>query len=271
VNKILTIATCQHAVCGNVELNLATILQQIKTAKNKKAEIVHFPECSLTGYGGIDIPEIRKKDYALPLLAVEKVKVLAEELKIYVILGSHHFENHQSKPKNSLYVINRKGEIEYRYDKQILAGTTGSEDHLYYSKGDKPVIFEIDGIKCGLLICHEWRYPELYRDYKKLGAEIIFHSWYDGGLTEAEYLTKGKSEGELIIGAVKGYAANNYLWVSGSNTSKKESCFPCFVVRPDGEIAHKSIRNRSSVLVSKINLKQKFEDPSYYGRQRFFR
>ena len=270
-NKILTIATCQFPVSGDVIENLSNILRQIQTAAPKQAELVHFPECCLTGYGGIDIPEIRKEDYTQLPLAVEKVKTLARQLGIYVILGSHHFEKSYYKPKNSLFLINRKGEIENRYDKQILAGTTGIEDHLYYSPGKGPVLFEIRGIKCGLLICYEWRYPELYREYKKLGVELMFHSWYSGGLKREEYFSVGRDEGEVIIGSVRGYAANNGFWISGSNTSKRESCFPCFVVSPDGNIFNKSSRNRSSVLISKINFNWKFDDPSFFGRQRFIK
>ena len=64
-------------------------------------------------------------------------------------------------------------------------------------------------------------------------------------------------------------AANNYLWISGSNTSRKESCFPAFVVRPDGRIHGKLARNRQGVLISRIDLDTTFVDPSGHLRNRF--
>jgi len=268
-NRKLTIATCQFDVCGDVHRNLSVILHQILKAKSKKADIVHFPECSLTGYGGIELPEIHAEDYPHLLPALNKVQLAARQYGIYVILGAHHFDKHLDKPRNSLYVINVQGQIVARYDKRILTGTDGTMDHLYYSPGKDPVIFQLNGINCGLLICHEWRYPELYREYKKSGVELVFHSWYDGGLDINTFKSEGKYEGELILGSIKGYAANNYLWVSGSNTSKKESCFPGFIVQPNGMILNKGHRNRQEVRITEIDFDQQFDDPSFYGRKRF--
>ena len=164
-------------------------------------------------------------------------------------------------------LLDETGDIAARYDKRILAGTNGTLDHLHYSHGEKPVLVMLNGVQCGLLICHEWRYPELYRQYKRMGAQVIFHSWYDGGLTKEEFQIKGRDEGELIVGAVRGYAANNYLWISGSNTSNRQNCFPSFTVRPDGVIHSKYVRNRSGVLISEIDLGLTYNDPSFYGRQ----
>lgn len=266
----LAIATCQHDVSGNVSQNLISILAQIKEAKSSQADIVHFPECSLSGYGGLDIPIIKRNDYAYIEKAIQGIRALSQSLEINVILGTHHFEEGENgKPKNSLYFINKAGEVEARYDKRILTGSGDTMDHAHYSKGEKPVVFHINGIKCGMLICHEWRYPELYREYKKSGVEIIFQSWYDGGLDIEAYEEEGILAGELIVGYIKGNAANNYLWISGSNTSSQESCFPSFIVQPDGKIKSKLTRNKPGVLVNSINLDQKFEDPSFFGRQQF--
>lgn len=265
----LNIATCQFDVTGDVNNNLEQILKQTKKAKSKNADVVHFPECCLTGYGGIHLDQIRKEDYDHLVPAIEEVKFHAGLLGIYIILGAHHFMEGLSKPRNSLYVINSGGRIETRYDKRILAGTDGTSDHLYYSAGEKPVIFQLNGIRCGLVICHEWRYAEFYREYKGLGAEVIFHSWFDGEFDEETYKAEGKAEGELIVGAVKSYAANNYLWVSGSNISTKQSCFSSFVAGPDGQILNKAPRNKPHVLISEIDLNQKYIDPSFYGRKRF--
>lgn len=40
--------------------------------------------------------------------------------------------------------------------------------------GDKPGIFELEGIKIGVGICVDLRYPEYFRELVKLGAEVIF-------------------------------------------------------------------------------------------------
>lgn len=262
-------ATCQFDVCGDVDENLRAILEQIQFAKEHRADIVHFPECSLTGYGGWDIPKITRSDYTAIQEALAQIQSHADSLGINVIVGSHHYDQEEGKPKNCIYLINKKGEVETRYDKRILTGTDGTMDHLHYSHGNSPIVFNLSGIKCGMLICHEWRYPELYREYKKLSVDLLFQSWYDGGLDHEQYLTEGKIAGELILGATRGNAANNYFWISGSNTSKKESCFASFVIQPDGGIFKELTRNKPGVLISEIDFEEKFEDPSFYGRMRF--
>ena len=267
----LSIATCQFDVGGDVDQNLHQMLRQIKTAGNKSVDVAHFPECCLTGYGGIQLQNIRRADYQQLPAAIEKIQQQASKFGLFVIFGSHYFIESADKPRNSLLVINPVGQIEARYDKRILTGAPGSMDKKYYSAGEDPVCFEIGGISCGLVICHEWRYAEFYREYKKLGVELIFHSWFDGGLNDQDYKKLGMEEGELIVGAVKGYAANNYLWVSGSNISSRQSCFSSFVAQPDGQIHSKAPRNKSHILISKIDLTRGFTDPSFYGRQRFLK
>jgi len=264
----LTIATCQHPVDGDIRSNLLSVVKLVRSAKSKGADIAQFSECNLTGYAGLDFKEINRNDRPVINDALEQLKALAGSLKIWLIIGAHHFNNGKQKPYNSLYLINDRGEIQDRYDKRLLAGTGVELEHLHFAHGKRPVIFNILGVNCGLLICHEWRYPELYREYKGLKADLVFQSWYDGNLSTARYRSEGKELGELITGTVRGNAANNYLWISGSNTSKKESCFPSFVVRPDGKVSGKLSRNRSGVLITKIDLKKSFADPSAHLRDR---
>lgn len=268
-SRKITIAACQHDVSDDISKNLSAIREQIVNAKSREAQIVHFSECNLTGYGGIDLAKITKEDFGIVEDAISAIQEQAKELQIGVIFGCHFFVAENEKPRNALFYVNKDGAIGARYDKRILAGAPGELDHKYYSSGDQPGVFEINGIKCGLLICHEWRYPEFYREYKRLGVDILFHSWYDGSLDESAYLSEGKHAGELIVGYVKGNAANNYMWISGSNTSKRESCFPSFIARPDGRIAAKLTRNEPGALICTLDLEQQFEDPSYFGRQRF--
>ena len=64
------------------------------------------------------------------------------------------------------------------------------------------------------------------------------------------------------------YAANNYQWISCSNTSASESCWASFVVRPDGVIVGKLDKNKPGILVTKIDLEQAFYDSTRAWRNR---
>ena len=264
----LTIATSQFNVSSNVKGNLKIILNQMKEAKSKNADIIHFPECCLVGYGGIDFFDYKSHDEKILKQALKQITDAARDLNIWVIVGSHHFIKNQVKPFNSLYIINNKGEIIDRYDKRYLTGVEGEMDQKYYSSGTKSVVFNLKGISCGVLICHEWRYGELYREYCALGAEIIFQSFYDGNLSPEEYIEEAKEQGKVIPGTMRGNAANNYLWISSCNISNKESTFPSFVLQPDGGMYNKLKRNIPGVLVSVIDFEREFADLSRHWRTR---
>lgn len=259
-------ATCQYPVDRDIERNLTYTLLQMEIAQSRGADIVHFSECSLSGYASMDFSHIRDQDERLLQHALEQVREKARELNLWVIPGTHHFTKEQTRPYNSLFVINNHGEIQGRYDKRLLTDGDAGSDRNHYMPGSGPLTFRINGVNCGLLICHEWRYPEIYREYMRMNTELVFQSWYDGNLTTRDYRENGKELGGLIVGTVKGNAANNHLWISASNTSRRESCFPSCMIRPDGIIQDKLKRNVQGVLISQLDTEKEFPDPSAHLR-----
>ncbi len=267
MSQKLRVATSQFDIETSISKNLEAMKEHIVLASEKEAHIVHFPECCLSGYGGFDFVEILPETEAQIKKGISEIQQLAKQLQLWTIFGTHYFEGNQEKPYNCLFVINQNGEIETRYDKRLLS----EYDLDWYSAGNIPGTFEIKGIKCGLLICHEWRYPELYRQCYHLGVQLLFQSWYDGNYTEDDYKTEGKNLGEVITGFVRGNAANNYLWISASNTSKKEQGFPAFVCRPDGSVNGKLTRNKSGLLLTEIDAHSGFMDLSKHLRDKVSR
>ena len=264
----LMIATCQFPVSADISKNGAYMMNQMTVAANQNADVAHFSESSLSGYAGIDLNKIDRKNNSQMREELEKISALAAKLKLWAIVGGHQFEGRQKKPYNCLWIINSQGEQVGRYDKRFCTGKAGREEHYHYKPGRHAVQFRINGIPCSVLICHEWRYPELYREQLRMGTKILFQSWYDGNLSNAAYLKEGQEMGSLIIGTVRGSAAHNQLWISASNTSRRESCFASFVVRPDGRMVHQLKRNVAGVLMTRINTRQKFSDPSGPWRKR---
>ena len=267
MSRKLNIATSQFAVDGDVGKNLSMMRKQIRLAAENKADVIHFSECCLSSYAGIDFEAFTSEANTKIQNGINTIRELAQRYNIWVIFGTHLFEGNVDKPFNSLFVINSKGAIDTRYDKRLLS----EFDMDWYTAGTEPGLFSIKGIECGLLICHEWRYPELYRQYYKLGVEILFQSWYDGNYSEEEYESEGKNLGEIIPGFVRGNAANNKLWISASNTCKRQQSFPAFVTRPDGVVHGKLNRNRSGVLISEIDPDEKYSDLSGHLRDKVSR
>jgi len=133
-----------------------------------------------------------------------------------------------------------------------------------------------------VLICYEYAFPELYREYKRRGVQLVFHSFHAGHARRAQVrrmgrdvgrgfhgLNKGSSYPEIRMPAsVQAASTANYVWVSCSNTSARHSCFPSFFVRADGIITGRLKRNRAGILLSTVNTKQKLYDGTVDWRDR---
>ena len=63
-------------------------------------------------------------------------------------------------------------------------------------------------------------------------------------------------------------ASNNHVWISCSNSSARESCWPAFVVRPDGVVSGKLRRNVAGVLVTEIGANDRYYDSTAAWRGR---
>ena len=105
--------------------------------------------------------------------------------------GSAHRFSEVSAPHNSLYVISDGGEVITRYDKRFLGGT----DLDHYSPGSHFSTWELDGIRCGALICYDYRFPELYRQYVSLGVQVMFHSFHAGNASAERVAAIGAAIG----------------------------------------------------------------------------
>src|SRR5262249_46239794 len=121
-------------------------------------------------------------DWARLETATRRVLDVARRTGIWIILGSTHRLTGRHKPHNCVYVINSSGAIVDRYDKMFCAGDKSGRrgDLAHYSPGDHFVVFTVKGVRCGVLICYEYAFPELYREYKRLGVQLIFHSFHAG-------------------------------------------------------------------------------------------
>ncbi len=74
--------------------------------------------------------------------------------------------------KNTSLVFDRTGNEIARYDKVHLFSPTRENER--FRPGDRPVLFTLDGVRCGVVICYDIRFPEFIRRYALSGAEILF-------------------------------------------------------------------------------------------------
>jgi predicted amidohydrolase len=280
------VATCQFPVTAQIAANLACVKQQMRAAVERGADVVHFPEAALSGYAGTDFDSFAGFDWDELRQATAEVLDCARAIGVWVVLGSAHRLTGEHKPHNSLYVINGEGEIVDRYDKRFCSGPPDerSGDLRHYSPGDHATVWTINGVRCGALICYDYRFPELYREYKRQGVELVFHSFHAGNASAKRMTAIADAIGPELAAlngaatftypgitmpaAMTAAAACNHVWISCPNSSKRQSCWPAFAVRADGVTTGRLRRNSAGVLLTTVDTEQALYDSTAAWRDR---
>jgi predicted amidohydrolase len=248
----IQIATCQFGVSADIEANAAAIRKQMQQAAEKDADIVHFSECALSGYVSVDFKSF--SDYNWDLLKDKILEIidLAGQLKVWVVLGSSHRLTDPNMPHNSLYLISPEGKLVDRYDKRFCTHI----DMDNYTPGDHFVHFNINGVKCSLLICFDLRFPELYRALYKDGVKCVFQSFYNAR-------QKGPSiHSEIMRQTMQTNAANNGFWVSMTNSCGWFCPYPSCFIQPDGRIVEQLPEHTEGLMINTVDLNENLYDPS---------
>jgi predicted amidohydrolase len=227
-------------------------------AHRRRAQVVHFPECALSGYPGAEKFSFRGYDWEKLRAETRAIMELAGKYRQWVVLGSSHRLTGGHRPHNCLYVINPRGKIVDRYDKRFCTGG----DLKHFSPGGHFVTFKVNGVKCGLLVCYDMRFPEVYREYKRMGVQLMLHSFHNA---------HGEKRGiwaDIMPPSLMCRAATNYMWVSANNPSAYYQQWPSMLIQPDGMVVGRLRQNCAGVLVADVDTRRKLYDASGPYRRR---
>jgi deaminated glutathione amidase len=156
---------------------LAHVLPLVREAAAGGARLVATPE-------GTNILQ-RDRETLLPLLrpmeddvVVAGLRAAASELGVWVLIGSALVKRADGKAANRLVLISPDGAIAATYDKLHmfdvdLPGAPPTRESATYQAGDRAVTHDIDGLKFGLTICYDLRFPALYRALAVAGAHVL--------------------------------------------------------------------------------------------------
>ena len=219
---------------GEVDENFLTAARLIEAAQNSDA--ILLPELWSTGYYPTPVEDFADVDGRR---TTEFICAAAKKFSVNIIGGSVIVDS-GGKIFNRCMVANRRGEISASYDKTHLF-SFAQEDKVF-SAGDKISVVELDGVKCGLAICYDLRFPEFIRKIALAGAEIIFipAAWSLKRLTPRQILTKAR-------------AIENQVFVVFANSSGKSE-----IINPRGEVITESGRGEE-ILSAEINLNERAE------------
>lgn len=150
---------------GDTKSNLLKTKELIRRSVKSGAEIVVFPEMSLTGY----FASKKYLDATLQLNSKEVLEIvkLSEELGVTIIFGI----GEQSDDKYYItQIVAQEGELIGCYHKHNVI----NDEANIFELGKELSTFSIGEIKFGITICADIDRPELFREYADRGCNVVF-------------------------------------------------------------------------------------------------
>jgi len=209
-------------VAGDVEGNRRRGVEMVRTAA-KQAEVIVLPEIWTTGYSLKNLDKWAEEENGP---TVSELAAVARSAQVTVIAGSIPHK-HLGQIYNSVFVINRAGELVSDYQKLHMCSIFNEE--LFFVPGKRRTVFSIDGVTGGVAVCYDLRFPELFRDMVLDGARVIF--------VPAEWPTVRGNHWRVLNQA---RAIDNQVFICAANCVGKHRDMEFYghsmVIAPDGEI-----------------------------------
>lgn len=228
-------ACVQLRSSDDVADNIRTASELIREAKAKGADFVATPENTtlMAPDGGAKLERsfAEDTDPALPAF-----RGLAEELGIWLLIGSLAIKTSKAKTANRSFLVDPKGRIAARYDKIHLFDTDPGAGESYRESntvagGGRAVTADLPWGKLGLTICYDLRFPRLYRTLAKAGAFML-------SVPSAFTETTGKAHWHVLLRA---RAIENGAFViapaqGGMHANGRATYGHSLIIAPWGEI-----------------------------------
>ena len=163
-----------NSITGNVQANIEKVNKLVTQNLEKDTDVLILPEVWTVGW---DCEEFSKSAQNLKDSSVIAfLSELAKKYNMHIIGGSFIRKTDDGKLYNSCPVFDRSGKLVALYDKNHLYSYCGCTEGKYITPGNNGVIVDIEGIKTGLTICYDIRFPELYREYRKMGVQLFVNA-----------------------------------------------------------------------------------------------
>jgi predicted amidohydrolase len=245
------IALASPRVASTLDEGLDKIKRFLSEASTQGAEIACFPEAYLPGLRGQDF-EVLPWDQTQQERALQAVAQWARTYSVATILGMERLT--EAGRQIAALVIDAQGQIRGYQTKNQLDPT---EDQ-FYAPGNTRQIFEVNGVKFGVAICHEgWRYPETVRWAAARGAKIVFHPQHTGAEREGVRLTEwGAASNPYYEKAMMMRSRENTIYFASINYALRFQESATSLIAPSGECQAYLPYGHEGVLVQAINVEE---------------
>lgn len=236
----MKIGAYQFPVGKEIEENLKQLEEGARAAAREGVRIVAFGECALTGYPENDTEHIRAISECPIDEYLQKVGAISKEFGMFLLFGSVRKRSYGWT--NSAFLACPDGTVTPAYEKRALWGWDkdlfSETEDVELSKG----LFEVEGLRFGVRICFEVRFPEYFRELYRVKPDAVFVLFND----RDEEGNPGRYG--LITAHLRTRAVENVYPIVSVNTSLAFQCVPTAVINRDGEIETELPLNQPGLL-----------------------
>jgi predicted amidohydrolase len=171
----MRIALAQILSGTDPSANLTLVAEYTRQAADAGARLVLFPEATMCRFGVPLAPVAEPLDGPW----ATGVRQIAERAGIVVVAGMF-VPAGDGRVTNTL-IATGPG-VDAHYDKIYMYDAFGFTESDTVAPGRDPVVIEVDGVKVGITLCYDVRFPELYIELARRGAQLItvHASWGTG-------------------------------------------------------------------------------------------
>ena len=174
----MKVALVQMYSNENKKANVRRALRFVEEAVASKAQFILLPEVYNYRGPALDSSNIDSIAESIPGESIIPLMEVAKANRVFILAGSIYEKiNDSTKVYNTSVLINDKGEIRAKYRKihlfDAIVGDVPVKESDRHVAGDKPVLTDVGELKVGMSICFDLRFPELYRHYSGMGAQVL--------------------------------------------------------------------------------------------------
>lgn len=245
----MKITLAQTAVSESPGDNLAAASDAVHLASLERSDLIAFPETFMARpEKGMPVAEIAEPSDG-PF--INRLAELAGQYSITIVCGVwQQVEGEKKRAANTVVVLGRDGSLQAEYRKiHLFDALSVNESKQMVAGSLAPPLFSCGGIRFGLAICYDLRFPELFRYLARQGAEavIVPAAWYGGVLKEDHWLT-----------LLRARAIENTLYIAGVNQCSTPFCGRSTIFDPFGVLLAGA--GETETLVSASIEKERLED-----------
>ena len=177
MNLQISVAQLNFMV-GDMPGNARKIIDAAHAAYAQGSRLLLTPELSICGYAAEDL-FLRPSFIAACDDAVKTVATELAGLKNMVVVVGHpsggdtRTRSVAVQKRFNMASVLRHGVVEQTYAKRELPNYQVFDERRYFSPGQGVCVFEVQGVKVGLLICEDAWFEEPARLAKEAGAEVL--------------------------------------------------------------------------------------------------